>query len=139
MSSAVETIESAEMTMFTQLSVERVSILLLAIAGIIATALGAYAFALTSVGAGLVAVLNFYFLRHMVMAMLHGGRAGVQIFLGMLLIMKFAVLGALAYLSLQIFNLNPIAILTGLSLVVLGIFCEALRSSGALNKNLAAE
>lgn len=78
---------------------------------------------------GLMGVGNFYALRRIVGALFVGGSSRRQTTMAVLLTLKFGVLAASIYLVIHFIPVNAVALLCGISVVVLSIFVEGFRSS----------
>ncbi len=78
-------------------------------------------------GGGL-AALNFLALRRLMAALFRGadGRPQRQAVMGVLLTLKFGVLAGSIFLVIRFLPVDPVALMVGISVVVLSIFVEGL-------------
>ena len=79
---------------------------------------------------GLIGTLNFYALRRLVQTIATGGSPRKQAVIVLLLMLKFGALAGLIYLAMKLLPINPLALLVGISVLVLSIFVEGFRSMG---------
>lgn len=77
---------------------------------------------------GAIGTLNFYALRRLVQALATGEDPRKQTVMVVLLTLKFGLLAAAIYLVVKLLPINPVALLVGVSIVVLSIFVEGFRS-----------
>ncbi len=118
--------------------IQRLSLLLLAVAILVSLFVGGTSVVLgVALGGGLAAA-NFYALRRIVGGLIAGGSGRKLATLTVLLTLKFGVLGVLLYLVITRLPVNPLALLAGISVVVLAIFIEGFRTAFA-QRSAAAE
>jgi hypothetical protein len=113
--------------------IERLSFLLVAIATLMSLLLSDRTIFLGVGLGGVLAALNFVALRRLLQGILQGHNARKQAILAFLLTLKFGAIAALIYLIVRFIPVNPIALIGGISVVVLAIFVEGFRTvlSGA--------
>ena len=76
---------------------------------------------------GVLGTVNFYALRRIVSALFSSGSGRRQGVLAILLTFKFGLLAASLYLIIRFLPVNSVALLCGISVVVLAIFIEGFR------------
>jgi hypothetical protein len=107
--------------------IERLAALLVAIVTLASLVLRDHRITLGVALGGAVAVLNFWGLRRILQGIVRAqGRK--QALLGLLLSLKFGALAAALYLVIRVAPVHPIALLVGISTVVIAIFVEGCRS-----------
>ncbi len=108
--------------------IERLSLLLVALATLLSLLFQDRAISLGVGIGGALAALNFYSLRRIMLAILQGTKPRKQAFMAILLTFKFAAIAASIYLILRYIPINAVAFLVGISVVVLAIFMEGFRT-----------
>jgi hypothetical protein len=77
---------------------------------------------------GAVATLNFWALRRILQGIIQGRNPRRQAILGLLLTLKLGAVAGLILLAVSYLPIHPIALLAGISVVVLAIFIEGFRT-----------
>ncbi len=77
---------------------------------------------------GLLGTLNFYALRRMIQAIFQSSNPRKQAVLAVLLTLKFGLVGTTIYLFVKFLPINALALLVGISIVVVSIFIEGFRT-----------
>lgn len=108
--------------------IERISLLLLGVMTLASLLLWDTGITLGVALGGLFGTANFYALRRLVQTIAAGGSAPKQAMIVVLLMLKFGVLAVLIYLAMKLLPINPLALLVGISVLVLSIFVEGFRS-----------
>jgi ATP synthase I chain len=82
---------------------------------------------------GIIGTANFYALRRLIQAIVAGDSPRKQGVMVVLLTLKFGLLAVAIYLAVKLLPINPLALLVGISFIVLSIFIVSFRSmvSGA--------
>jgi hypothetical protein len=78
---------------------------------------------------GALGTLNFFALRRLVQAIGRGGSQRKQVVLMLALSLKLGLLAILLFLIVRLLPVSPLALLVGISLVVLAIFIEGFRAA----------
>lgn len=110
--------------------IERTSLVLVGLATLVSLLLWERSVVLgVAVGGGL-AALNFIALRRLLQGLFHssGTTPQKQALLGILLTLKFGLLATAIFLIIKFVPVSPVALLVGISLVVLSIFVEGFAS-----------
>lgn len=107
--------------------IEKLAALLVVLATCITMLVGKPALALGVAIGGLVSIANLYLLRVVMGAIFSARQAPRQTALALLLVAKFALMGALVYLLMTYAPLDPAGLLLGVSAVVLAILVEGFR------------
>ncbi|MFH1129803.1 MAG: ATP synthase subunit I [Pseudomonadota bacterium] len=108
--------------------IERLSLFFTAVATLVTLLAYEQRITLGVVFGGLLATLNFFVLRRILGGILQSESERKQALLGVLLLFKFAIVGMLIFLAMHFLPINGLAIIVGVSLVVLSIFVEGFRS-----------
>ena len=108
--------------------IERLSLLLVALATLLSLLLGDRAITLGVGIGGVLAAINFYALGRIMHVILQGTNPRRQAVMAALLTLKFAAIAAAIYLIIQYIPINAVAFLGGISVVVLSIFVEGFRT-----------
>ena len=108
--------------------IERLSLLLVGVATLASLLLWDLGITLGVALGGAVGTANFYALRRLIQSMVSGDSPRKQTVMVVLLMLKFGLLAALIYLAVKLLPINPVALLVGVSMVVLSIFVEGFRS-----------
>ncbi len=108
--------------------IERLSLLLVALATLLSLLFQDRAISLGVGIGGALAALNFYSLRRIMQAIMQGDNPRKQAIMAILLTFKFAAIAASIYLILKFIPINAVAFLAGISVVVLAIFMEGFRT-----------
>lgn len=108
--------------------VERLAVLLVAAAALIAYGVGRRDLAIGIAVGGALAVANFYALRQLVAGVLQSRSDGRRAGMALMLLLKFAVLAALFYLVIVVVPLDGVGLIVGVSLVVVAIIVGGKRA-----------
>jgi hypothetical protein len=109
------------------LRVEKIGFLLVGVATLVSLLFQDRAMVL-GVGLGsALAALNFSALRRILQGIFTGKNPRKQLFLGILLTIKFALLATAIYLIIKFIPISAIAFIIGISVVVMAIFVEGFR------------
>lgn len=108
--------------------IERLSLILVAAATLVSLVFWTASITLgTLVGGGL-AALNFIALRRLVQAIVQGSQPRKQAMMVILLALKLGVLAASLFLIIRYLPVHPLALVVGISIVVISIFAEGFRT-----------
>ncbi|MCK5795816.1 MAG: ATP synthase subunit I [Deltaproteobacteria bacterium] len=107
--------------------IERLAIALVILSTVLALAFASTRFSLGVVTGGLLSVINFYILRTLMRELVRAEHPPKQAMLGILLMMKFAIMGVAIFLLINYAPLAPSGMLVGVSIVVLSIVVEGFR------------
>jgi hypothetical protein len=108
--------------------IERLSLLLAVLAAGASLLCKSWSVTLSVALGGVLATLNFFALRRILQGIFTGKSPRKQVLLGVLLTLKFSVIAAGIYLIMKWLPVNAIALIAGLSVVVLSIFVEGFRT-----------
>lgn len=108
--------------------IERLSLLLVAVATLLSLLLQDRAISLGVGIGGALAALNFFALGRIMQSILRGDNARKQAVMAILLTLKFAAIAATIYMIIKFVPINAVAFLAGISVVVLSIFVEGFRT-----------
>ena len=109
-------------------NVERIALLLVGTATLVSLLLWDRSVVLGVGLGGLVAAINFFALRRILQGMFRaaGTNPQKQALLGILLTLKFGILATTLFLIVKFVAVSPVALLVGISLVVISIFVEGI-------------
>lgn len=110
-------------------SIERLSLLLVGVLALASLALWDLRVTLGVALGGCLATFNFYALRRLVQAIVSGNSPRKQLVMVMLLTLKFGLLAASIYLTIKLLPVSPLALLVGMSVVVVAIFAVGFRAA----------
>lgn len=109
--------------------IERIALGVIAAATLVLVALGYQRLSLgLAIGGGL-ATLNFFALRTLMRAIASADHPPRQALLSLLLMVKFALMGAAIFALINFASIDPAGMLLGLSIVVASILVEGFRSA----------
>ena len=119
--------------------IERLAAALVVVAAGLSLAFASTRFALGVAVGGVLSVLNFYVLRTLMRGLTQSKHPPKQAMLALLLMLKFAIMGAAIFILINYAPLAPGGMLLGVSVVVLSILIEgfriAMRGAGADDEN----
>lgn len=102
--------------------------LILGLALIGGLAFGSQPMTLGILAGGLIAISSFYWLSRSLKKLLGPGSTGSRFLMQVLSMLKLVVIALLLLLLIMNFNLDPIGILIGLSIVVMNVFVVVIKS-----------
>jgi hypothetical protein len=108
-------------------NIERISLLLLAVATLLALVLADIPFALGTFVGGLLGVGNFAILRRLMAGIVASGSQPKKAMLSFILLFKFGLVGALIFVVMKYLPIDPVGLMIGVSTVVISIFVEGFR------------
>jgi len=108
--------------------IERLSLLLVALATLLSLIIQDRSISLGVGIGGALATFNFYALRRIMQSIFEAKNPRRQAVMAILLTLKFAAIAASIYLILKFIPINAVALLVGISVVVLAIFVEGFRT-----------
>jgi hypothetical protein len=108
--------------------IEKLSLVLVATATLISLFVANLDFTLGLAVGGVLATVNFYALRRLMLGIIESKQSPRQAFLMVLLLLKFGLLGLVLYLVLRFLPIDATGMLLGVSLVVTSIFVEGFRT-----------
>jgi hypothetical protein len=108
--------------------IEKLSALLVGIATLGSLAFRDHRITLGVAAGGVLATLNFWALRRILQGIVQSRNPRRQLFLGLLLMLKLGLVAALIFVAVKYLPIDPIALLAGISVVVLAIFIEGFRT-----------
>lgn len=114
--------------MFTALHpIEKLAAIILAIAVALSLGFASTSFSLGLGVGGILSLINFYFLRNLMRLLMTTQHPPKQAMLGLVLMLKFAAMGALIFLAINYLPLAPSGMLLGVSVIVLSILIEGFK------------
>ncbi len=102
--------------------------LILGLALLAGLALGSQAMAKGILAGGLIAIASFYWLNRSLKKLLGPTSTGSKFFMQLLSMLKLVIIALILLLLIMNFNLDPIGILIGLSIVVVNVFYVVIKS-----------
>ena len=77
---------------------------------------------------GLISIASFYQLQRSLKSLFGNGSGGSKFWMQLLSILKFAIIALILMLLFMNFDINPIGLLIGLSVIVINVFFVAIKS-----------